>query len=55
MQHKTNRSFFILLMLYHVAQNKLQFFYITNVIPCGTKQILVTAPKYRDTSYFLFE
>ena len=24
-------------------------------IPCGTKQILVMAPKYRDTSYFLFE
>ena len=30
-------------------------FCITIIIPCGSKHILVTAPKYRDTSYFLFE
>ena len=30
-------------------------FCITIIIPCGSKHILVTAQKYRDTSYFLFE
>ena len=39
MQHKTILGFFVSRISYHAAQNN----------------ILVTAPKYHDTSYFLFE